>query len=411
MQRHILFLTSTNLACNPRCLKEVRLARDRGMKVTVVAFQLHNWTTSLEARLNAELTGVSFHYLDTARRRLLPWLFGTVLERIGRLAGPRLQTSTFWSAMAMDKRSWRLLRWVRANRVRPDLVVAHNPPAFYAAAWLAKQDPCALAIDIEDYHPGENNPPAKQQGSALLMRSFLPKAAYASFASPLIKEYSDRLTGPGVNGIVVNNSFPRGDFQRPAAAVAASAVDDNEAPLRIVWFSQFIDYGRGLEKILPVLDEYRDRIRLTLIGSARTAFVQQEIAAREYIRCIDAMPEKELHRALGGYDIGLALEDGKADQNRDLCLTNKIWSYLLAGLYIVASDTAAQRRFLQEHPGHGVCTSLSADPLRAVMTALVTDARMIRAAACARFDGAAAAAWENESAVLTGEWERIFSQP
>ena len=40
-------------------------------------------------------------------------------------------------------------------------------------------------------------------------------------------------------------------------------------------------------------------------------------------------------------------------ENRNVCLTNKIFTYLLAGNCILFSDTDAQTDFLQTHPGAG----------------------------------------------------------
>ena len=39
-------------------------------------------------------------------------------------------------------------------------------------------------------------------------------------------------------------------------------------------------------------------------------------------------------------------------------MTNKIFSYLLAGLAIIASDTAAQKAFLEENEGVGIVYSI-----------------------------------------------------
>jgi hypothetical protein len=399
MQRHILFLTSTNLACNPRCLKEVRLALASGARVTVVAYNLHNWTTAIELRLNKELSGVSFCYLDASRKPLFSWLLATFLERLGRILSARLPRSEFWAAMGVGKRSFQLLRWVNNSGIRPDLVIGHNPMAFYPAARMAIKASCVFGLDVEDYHPGEGNSHSEQMCAAHLMRRLLPKAAYVSFASPMIREYSERLVAPARDRswIVVNNSFSRADFPKPYA-------DKVDGPVRIVWFSQFVDYSRGLEKILPVLDGFNDRIELTLIGSARPDFIAHEISGRHYIRCVDTVPQQELHRMLSSFDIGLALEDGKTDLNRDLCLTNKIWSYLLAGLYIVASDTQAQRRFLVENPEHGFCIDLEGKNVAGALDDLFGRIAAVRAKKQVRYEQAKSMSWETESEVLTTEW-------
>jgi hypothetical protein len=48
-----------------------------------------------------------------------------------------------------------------------------------------------------------------------------------------------------------------------------------------------------------------------------------------------------------GWDVGLATENN-TPLNRDLCLTNKILMYPLAGLAIAATDTTAQRQIVPE---------------------------------------------------------------
>jgi hypothetical protein len=408
LPREILFLTSTNLACNPRCLKEVRLLASADVRVTVVAFQLHNWTTEKEKELNNELKTVRFHYLDAGRHPLLPWLYASFLEKICRVIRKLVPANVRIGAIALHKRSWSMLQWVKQNKKKYHLVIAHNPPAFYSAAWLASKTGSAFALDIEDYHPGEGHDPAEQQGSMLLMRRLQERAAYVSYASPLIKEYSQRLMGHKGEGsfFVVNNTFPRSDFKRPRPVPGRT-----EERLRLVWFSQFIDYGRGLEKILPSLDNFSDAIQLTLIGSMRPDFHNREVAGRTYIDCRNALPEKELHLALGDYDIGLALEDGSVDLNRNLCLTNKIWSYLLAGLFIIASDTDAQRRFLEDFPGHGLCCTLSADQFIPAIAACVADRTAIRENSARRFDNATAAGWEKESLLLVRQWKKTIGLP
>lgn len=412
MPGEILFLTSANLACNPRCLKEVRLltASDAQARVTVVAFELHNWTTEKEKELNRELKSVHFHYLDAGRRPFLPWLYASLLERLYRAVLKLAPSNLRVGALALHKRSWTLLHWVKQHKKKYDLIIAHNPPAFYAAAWLASKTGSPFALDIEDYHPGEGSDPAQRHGSMLLMRRLQDKAAYVSYASPLIKEYARRLMSNMTEGpfFVVNNTFPRSDFKRPAPESVPGGSEDR---LKLVWFSQFIDYGRGLEKILPSLDTFGESIRLTLIGSMRPDFYDREIAGRKYIECRHALSENELHLSLGDYDIGLALEDASVDLNRDLCLTNKIWSYLLAGLYIVASETEAQRRFMKDFPGHGVCCDLTPDRFIPTITACVNDKAAIRETRSWRFDDATAAGWEKESLLLLRQWEKTIGAP
>jgi glycosyltransferase involved in cell wall biosynthesis len=65
------------------------------------------------------------------------------------------------------------------------------------------------------------------------------------------------------------------------------------------------------------------------------------------------LPEPDLspEELCRGYDVGLALEQAHV-VNRDLCLCNKLFTYLLAGLALAATDTRGQR-VLAEDLGEG----------------------------------------------------------
>jgi glycosyltransferase involved in cell wall biosynthesis len=52
------------------------------------------------------------------------------------------------------------------------------------------------------------------------------------------------------------------------------------------------------------------------------------------------------------FDIGLATELA-TPYNRDICLTNKIFTYIQAGLAVIASDTTAQVQLLNKHQNIG----------------------------------------------------------
>ena len=400
--KHVLFLTSTNLCCNPRCLKEVRLLVEMNVSVTVVAFNLHNWTRENEKELNKELPSVNFHYLETTRKNLVSWFLPFIIEKSGRFLFSIFSTRLFCASIALSKRSWLLLNSCKITAEKHDLIIAHNPAAFYPAYWLAKKNNIPFAIDIEDYHPGENLPVSVKKSVTLLMKQLLPKAVYTSFASQLIKVNTEKLLNATGSFIVINNLFSKDEFIEPVLN------NYDTTKIKLVWFSQYIDYGRGLEKILPVLDKFQDDFELILIGKIREAFFKNELKDRNYICCKDSMPHAILQKELSKYDVGLAIEDGTIDFNRDICLTNKIWSYFQAGLFIIASDTEAQKVFIKEHPEHGVIASLVAEKVEVAMNDILLKMECIKASKPIRFQHASAYNWENESIKLKKKWKEIL---
>jgi hypothetical protein len=401
MAKEILVLTSTNLACNPRCLKEVRLLSQKGYKVRLVAFHLHNWTTAKEQELNKELTTINFHYLDAGRKPLLTWLLSTVIEKAARVIAPLFRSGTFVSAMAITKRSWVLLRWAQRDKGDYSMIIAHNPPAFYAAARLAAKRNIPFALDIEDYHPGESNNTRVQANMTTLIRNLIPKAAYASYASPLIREYSERLLHrKPKDSFVINNIFSATDFPVPSVEVRGK--------IKVVWFSQYIDFDRGLEALIPALEKYADSFELTLIGNCREEFREKFVAGREFIRLMKPLSQERLHKTIGDFDIGLAIEPGR-DVNNCVALSNKIWTYFQAGLFIFASDTPAQERFMSVYPDHGICIPLTTERIHAALNDLAGRIGEIRAEKVARFERAAGMGWEKEADGLLRQWQHILT--
>jgi glycosyltransferase involved in cell wall biosynthesis len=102
-----------------------------------------------------------------------------------------------------------------------------------------------------------------------------------------------------------------------------------------------------------------DEISLTLLGSASINIKQYfyNLLGSYNLRTdqlvfLDAASEEKIASIASNHHIGLASEFAH-NQNRDLCLTNKLFMYLLAGNAIVATDTSAQTYFLEDNQGIG----------------------------------------------------------
>jgi len=97
--------------------------------------------------------------------------------------------------------------------------------------------------------------------------------------------------------------------------------------------------------------------------------------------------------------------------NRDVCITNKIFVYMLAGLAVIASRTRGHCNVLTETPDVAfLYESGDADALAAIIERLATDrgllARMRRhalEAACSRWN------WELESRELVNAVDAVLN--
>jgi hypothetical protein len=231
------------------------------------------------------------------------------------------------------------------------------------------------------------------------MRDLIPKTVYTSYASPLIKKHSEILIkDTKKKSFIISNLFPKNDFEFTPPF--------SNKKLQLVWFSQNINKGRGLEEFLSSFYAFTDWIELTLIGNPQKEFYNQYIHDREGVRVIGAMHPATLNKEIGYYDIGLAIEPGK-DLNNTLALSNKILTYFQSGLFILATDTDAQKLFMEQHASHGICSSFSNNGLTETLSLMVKNKEEIRQKKEERFLKASEFNWESESLVLKSEWEKI----
>lgn len=395
--RSILFLTTLSLSSNPRLVKELELACCAGFDVTVVFFRIGNWGDANDLRWMRDHPSVRCIRLSALRRPFLMWFLGSVLEKAARLF-IRFVDVPIANAMASGKRYLLLRRAVGRLGGRYDWVVAHNPSAFHPALLASERLGAHLGIDIEDYHPAETPNPHLAAALRSLMRTCLSRAYYTSYASPLIREASDAETGlPMQEGIVVLNSFPRIEFPLPGQAPAG--------PLRLVWFSQHVNAGRGLEIVLPALSEHAGAVELHLYGVPDPSFRRGHLDGIPNVVIHGPLPQAQLHAALSSHDVGLAV-DVLSDANRDLAVTNKIIAYLQSGLFLAVTETRAQRRLISDFPGHGLLFSPDSETFAKVLASLVADIERIRMERKRRYEAASVLDWDVESRGLLRIWEK-----
>jgi glycosyltransferase involved in cell wall biosynthesis len=92
-----------------------------------------------------------------------------------------------------------------------------------------------------------------------------------------------------------------------------------------------------------------------------------EAGAGERLHILPPAPPSEMERLAADYDIGFVGETGHT-ANRQIALTNKLFSYLLAGLPCVMSDIPAHRQI--SHEVDAVASLFTPDDPEALSNAL-----------------------------------------
>ena len=235
------------------------------------------------------------------------------------------------------------------------LYIGHNLGSLPAIVSAAKKYNSQCLFDFEDYHPGEyvENTVGYIRVMAI-QRKFLPNIRYATAASPLIADKYQELY-PSIKIYTINNCFSLSYIEQNSDQKYVP-----QFPLKLFWFSQFVGLRRGIETVIEAMSLMpKNSVSLSLLGNCSQEIKEYFITVidknklhRNQVCFIEPINENEIPLLASQHHIGLACEDDFLF-NREICLTNKIFMYLLAGIAIVYTDTKAQKMFHQENPSVG----------------------------------------------------------
>lgn len=336
MKKHkITLLTTGQPSTNPRLVKEADALAAAGYEVTMLYSYWADWAEETDPKLLASRPWKAIQVGGSPQKQPWRWYYTRLRKKLSK-SPERALCRTFDELLAA------------ALRTPPDLYIAHNLGALPAAAQAAQKTGKPFGFDAEDFHREEEDPALPQSRlKAEVESEYLPKAAYTTAASPLIAA-AYKMLFPEKQWQPLLNVFSL--RQQPAFR------DGYPGPLRLFWFSQTIGRQRGLEDVLESLGSLAGiPVEITLQGScapSEKTWLEEAVRPPHKLRILPPAPEDELILEAGQHHLGLALER-RSPPNRNICLTNKIFTYLLAGNALIASDTDAQKQFMGQYPGIG----------------------------------------------------------
>lgn len=409
--KRILFLLQGNISLVPRAEKAIEALLTQGCKIQLVMVNRHPKWKQLDIPILNKLK-VEYTYLSIRREEgLWEWLTTSILHKFSIAASYIFRKNEHIRSFASSK--LHVLYWWNKNKIsklfQADVVAGYN--AMLYAAWLiSSRMTIPFIFDMEDYHPVETIYHSDRQMEIRRRTEncvhLLPKAQFVSFASSMIQMQTVSLLQSRncsmKSCFTINNTFKTSDFNFEPSP---------ERKVQFVWFSQTVSYGRGLELILPFFTQFKDEVELTIIGNMDERFCQDYFLDNQgNIRVLPAMQQAELHREIGKYDIGLATEifTDRTD-NRALCLTNKIFTYLLSGLFIFATNTPAQKDFIDSHTAHGIIVTPDAQSLESGFKYIIDNISEIRAEKAKRFSDAKKFSWETEQELYLNRFKAVLS--
>jgi glycosyltransferase involved in cell wall biosynthesis len=254
----------------------------------------------------------------------------------------------FMANIAVARASYFLIR--EAKKHIADLYIGHNLGALPAVLEAAKTHNKPSGFDAEDFHRYEMSDNDNNYDVILKTQIedlYIPQLNYFTTSSPQIAEaYSKIFTS--LQPAVLLNVFPKSDV--------VNTIPNSHQPLKLLWFSQTIGANRGLQDIIGALQLLDNKhFELHLLGSklhTNATFINYLTGSGVNIRFHDPIHPDKLPEFAAQFDIGLALEPGFSINN-NLALSNKLFTYMQAGLAIIASDTIAQKDFITKNPTIG----------------------------------------------------------
>lgn len=372
--KRFTLVTSAHVTNNPRLVKEADLLRSTGVDVRVVAVILDEQLAEHDRYLAAE-HGWRLHHVDAGRdgRRRWAWLGAAIGQRGAQLAfarGIRL-------GPVADRAASRMLTLLeRAAAAEPaDVVIGHNLPALPAAGRAARRLGARLGFDCEDLHAEEESDerraPLARALATAVERRWLPRCDYITASSDgIANEVARRYHVERPQ--VVLNVFPLALRER-----STILRDRTDATPSIYWFSQTIGADRGVEDAMLAIAGLPWPVALHLRGNITAGYRERLRARADSLNLSGRFfmhspaPADDMVALAMQHDVGLAAEE-PVTLNRMLCVTNKLFVYMTAGLAIAASDTTGQRQIMEQSPDSGfLFKPRDAESLRAGLWALL----------------------------------------
>jgi hypothetical protein len=341
----VCIVTPSQIGSNPRVVKEAQALHEVGCQVSVIAVHSLDLVAPRDLAL---VRRVPWHLQRIDLSSRLRWR----LLRAGQLGARLAYAATGLAGIANVALRADMGPLRRATLATPaDLYIAHYPGALPAAAEAARKRGARYAYDAEDFHLGDWPDARVYDTKRRLVRAieerYLPGCAYVTAASPDVAEAYAECYGIAAPRVVLN-TFPVGH-----AATGPTPRGTVQPGPSLYWFSQTIGPDRGIECAVRAAGLARARPHLYLRGIPTAGYAQhlldlaRSTGAEGRLHLLPPDDPDRMEELAAGYDAGLVAETGHSASRR-LCLTNKMFSFLLAGIPPLMSNTPAHCRFAAE---------------------------------------------------------------
>ncbi|HUP32854.1 MAG TPA: glycosyltransferase [Gaiellaceae bacterium] len=368
---HVLQLVARDLVEDPRALRAAHTARDADLRVTALCMLPRG-------RHPTPVPGVDVRAVPGGG-----WS--------GALRGRSAATPSTRSGAIRELRAvWRLarqLRWaagVALAGARPDIVHAHDLETLPAGLALA---PAALVYDAHElYADWDEHPTRVYQRYCQRLEQLAFRRAFrvVTVSESIAEVLAHRYGGP----------LPLVVLNVPDAASAPERFNPISGRPRVIYQGVLAE-NRGLE-VLAEAGALVPEVEIFVRGFGP---LETRLCAAGHVTVLDPIEPDRMVEGLAGFDIGV-VPYLPTSLNNALCLPNKLFEYMAAGLGVVASDLRELRRVVGECDAGELFTPNDAGSLAAALRRLTHAARLPAARENALRAMQGPYSWERQAARL-----------
>jgi hypothetical protein len=344
--KKICLVTTSHISSNPRLVKEAYACSSAGYKVHIIFAQYLPELVAHDRIILGANPGWGCDIFDFTGEGLRASIIKKLLLSLNGLIRHLPSGFGFIKRRFNPIYEWQVRKAVAAQA---GLYIGHNPGALSVVVEAARRTGAKSGFDAEDFHRNDMSDDPNDRDVIIktaLEDAFLPLLDHFTTASPMITGQYQQLYGR--KAVTLLNVFSK-------KSVSGRTHAPN-SPLKLFWFSQTIGPGRGLEQIIRAISLIDIEVELHLLGCVSDLYKDTLYQlCKEWSTNLYFYPRvlpEDIWQMATRFDIGVAAECPHP-LNRDICLTNKLFTYIQSGLAIVASRTKAQQWLLDCYPMAG----------------------------------------------------------
>ncbi|MES2431359.1 MAG: glycosyltransferase [Bacteroidota bacterium] len=332
----ICLISDLHLSSNPRVWKEAKILSANGYDVTILTVFTDGERKKKDLKI---LEGYPIKYvgginLIKEEVSVFKRFSYRTMAKFSKLVKQFLKMDTPW---ILGFSPSEMLEKAAAENA--DLYIAHTEYGMYIGNKLIERNK-KVGYDFEDWYSHDYIVPFRPVSLLKRIEKFaLETGAFCFCPSIAMAKGIQQQTGCNNKIDVIYNGFSINEKNLKTADVVKKSNS-------LIWFSQTIGAGRGIETMIEALQFLDEKIEFHLLGNIDDDYKNSLIdlfSDKNGNQLIfhPTVNHNELLGFLSQFSIGLALEQNYPE-SRDTTITNKILQYVQAGIKVLATDTKGQ---------------------------------------------------------------------